>query len=90
MSNHKNALKAHRQSLKQRNHNRQLRSRMRHALKSIRAALDDGDQTKAKAALQATVSLIDKLAGKGIIHRNGAARHKSRLAKRLTKLSATA
>jgi small subunit ribosomal protein S20 len=90
VANHKNALKAHRQSLKRRDHNRQLLSRMRHALKSIRTALDDGDPTKAKDALRSTVSLIDKMAGKGLIHRNAAARHKARLSKRLAKPSATA
>jgi small subunit ribosomal protein S20 len=78
------AEKAHRQNVKRRDHNRQLRSRLRTALKSIRAALDQGDLDAAKAGLTETVSLVDKMASKGIIHRNTAARHKSRLVKRVS------
>ena len=63
---------------------------MRHALTSMRAALDGGERIQAKAALRITVSLIDKLARKRIIHANAAARHKSRLTKRLAKTSAAA
>jgi len=79
----KSALKANRQNIKRRDHNRQLRSRLRTALKAIRASLDAEDLDGAKAALQQTVSVVDKMATKGIIHRNTAGRYKSRLAKRL-------
>lgn len=82
MANHKSALKAHRQNIKARMHNRELRTRLRHALRSARAAIESGDVEKAGAEVRATVSLIDKLAGKGIIHANTAARHKSRLSHR--------
>jgi small subunit ribosomal protein S20 len=88
VATHQSALKAHRQNVKRREHNRQLRSKLRTALKSIRAALDAGDTAGAKAALNTTVSLVDKMAGKGIIHRNAAGRYKSRLVKRLTKSAA--
>ena len=81
----KSALKANRQNIKRREHNRQMRSRLRTALKSIRASLDAKDVKGAKAALQATVSIVDKMATKGIIHRNTASRYKSRLAARLSK-----
>ena len=84
----KSALKANRQNIKRREHNRQMRSRLRSALKSIRASLDAKDLTGAKAALQATVSIVDKMATKGIIHRNTAGRYKARLSSRLTKASA--
>jgi small subunit ribosomal protein S20 len=84
----KSALKANRQNTKRREHNRQMRSRLRTALKSIRASLDAKDVKGAKAALQATVSIVDKMATKGIIHRNTAARYKSRLGARLSKASA--
>jgi small subunit ribosomal protein S20 len=84
----KSALKANRQNIKRREHNRQMRSRLRTALKSIRTSLDAKDVTGAKAALQATVSIVDKMATKGIIHRNTAARYKSRLGARLSKASA--
>jgi small subunit ribosomal protein S20 len=78
------AVKAYRQSLKRRDHNRQLRSRLRSALKSIRAALDGADLEGAKAALGTTFSLVDKMANKGIIHKNAAGRYKSRLVKRVS------
>jgi small subunit ribosomal protein S20 len=56
----------------------------------MRAAIDGGDHAQAKGALRITVSLIDKLASKRIIHTNAAARLKSRLTKRLAKTSAAA
>jgi small subunit ribosomal protein S20 len=84
VARHASALKAHRQSLRHREHNRQFRSRLRSALKTIRSAIDKKDLTGAKAALNATVSLIDKMASKGIIHRNAAGRYKSRIAARLS------
>ena len=83
MASHASALKAHRQSLTNREHNRQFRSRLRNALKVVRTAIAGSDQSAAREALRETVSLIDKMASKGIIHRNAARRHKSRLASRL-------
>ena len=83
MASHASALKAHRQSLKHREHNRQFRSRLRNALRSIRTAIDGDDLTGAKAALKQTISLIDKMTSKGIIHRNAAGRYKSRLSRRI-------
>ena len=80
---HASATKAHRQSLQNRERNRQFRARLRNALKSIRLAVDGKDLTAAKTALKATVSLIDRMASKGIIHRNAAGRYKSRLSTRL-------
>jgi small subunit ribosomal protein S20 len=84
----KSALKANRQNIKRREHNRTLRSKLRTTLKAIRAALDAKDVTAAKGALSQTVSLVDKMATKGIIHRNTAGRYKSRLAAGLQKASA--
>jgi small subunit ribosomal protein S20 len=81
----KSALKAHRQNIIRREHNRQLRSRLRTGLKGIRASLEDKSGEGAKTALGQTQSLVDKMAAKGIIHRNTAARYKSRLAARLSK-----
>ena len=87
---HASAVKAHRQTIKRTERNRALRSKLRTALKGIRSAIETGDTQGAKAALNQTVSLIDKMSGKGIIHDNAAARYKSRIAKRLTSKSATA
>ncbi len=84
----KSALKANRQNIKRRSANRELRSTLRTALKAIRASLDANDVDGAKKALSATVSIVDKMATKGIIHRNTAGRYKSRLSARLTKASA--
>jgi small subunit ribosomal protein S20 len=81
----KSALKANRQNIKRREHNRQMRSRLRTALKAIRASLDANDVAGAKQALSATVSIVDKMATKGIIHRNTAGRYKSRLAARVAR-----
>jgi small subunit ribosomal protein S20 len=88
VANHESALKAHKQSLANRERNRQARTRLRTALKTIRKALTAGDAAGVKSGLNATVSLIDKMAKKGIIHDNAAARYKSRIAKRLSGLAA--
>ena len=84
----KSALKANRQNVKRREHNRQMRSKLRSALKAIRASLDAKDIDGAKAALSQTVSIVDKMATKGIIHRNTAGRYKSRLSARMSKATA--
>ena len=88
MASHASALKAHRQNLKRREHNREFRAKLRTALKGIRLALDKKDFAGAKEELNETISLIDKLAGKRIIHRNAAARYKSRISLRLAKIRA--
>ena len=79
----KSALKANRQNVKRRDANRQMRSKLRTALKAIRASLDAKDVAGAKSALSATVSIVDKMATKGIIHSNTAGRYKSRMAAKL-------
>ena len=90
MASHESALKAHRQNLKNRERNRQYRTRMRGALRDIRTAIDSGDAASVQDAVRNTVSLVDKMAGKGIIHRNAAGRYKSRLARRVAKKSSPA
>ncbi len=86
MATHASALKAHRQSLVHRERNRRYRSQLRTTLKQIRAFIDDpkGKDGEARKQLSAAVSLIDKMAGKGVIHRNTASRYKSRLNARLS------
>jgi small subunit ribosomal protein S20 len=83
----KSALKANRQNIKRNEHNRQMRSTLRTALKAIRAKLDDKDVDGAKAALSKTVSIVDRMAKTGIIHRNTAGRYKSRLASHVERAS---
>jgi small subunit ribosomal protein S20 len=83
VANHASALKAHRQSLVNRERNRQYRSKLRTALKGIRAAASAGKMEDVKRSLSGIVSLIDKLVTKGVIHQNAAGRYKSRLMKKL-------
>ena len=88
MATHASALKAHRQSLVQRERSRRYRAELRSTLKSIRAVVDGGDSAVAKRQLPKALALIDRMAGKGIIHRNTAGRYKSRLAARLAIVNA--
>ena len=90
LASHDSALKAHRQNLKRREHNRQLRTRLRGALRDIRAAIDSGDPKSVTAAIRQTISMVDKMASKGLIHRNTAGRYKSRLAGRVARRTAAA
>jgi small subunit ribosomal protein S20 len=80
---HASAVKAHRQTLKRTEHNRELRSKLRTNLKSIRQAIGNGENDKAKTLLGDTFSIVDKMAAKGLIHDNAAGRYKSRLAKKV-------
>ena len=88
MASHESALKAHRQNVKRREHNRQFRARLRSALRGIRTAIDNGTPEDVKDALRNTISLVDKMAAKGVIHKNAAGRYKSRLSSRVAKKSA--
>jgi len=80
MANIASARKRARQSEKQRQHNASLRSELRSAVKGVRKAVEAGDKNAAKTVFQQAVSTIDSIADKQIIHKNKAARHKSRLA----------
>ena len=90
MASHESAVKAHRQSVIKRDANRQYRTRLRGALRAIRTAIDSGDPAKVKDALRDTISLVDKMAAKKVIHRNAAARYKSRLSARVSRKSTAA
>jgi small subunit ribosomal protein S20 len=81
----KSALKANRQNIKRREANRQLRSKLRTGLKKLREAAGGTDKKASGEAVLGVQSLVDKMAAKGIIHRNTAARYKSRLSSRVTK-----
>ena len=67
MATHASALKAHRQSLKNREQNRQFRARLRNALRNVRAAVDGNDLAGAKTALKQTVSLIETTGNGGLV-----------------------
>lgn len=81
MANTKQARKRVRQAEKHRQHNASLRSMMRTYMKKVTAAIASGEQDAAAKALKAATPIIDRMANKGIIHKNKAARHKSRLTK---------
>ncbi|MBA4143204.1 MAG: 30S ribosomal protein S20 [Nitrosospira sp.] len=79
MANSAQARKRARQNISQRDRNMSLRSELRTAIKHVRKAIDSTDKSIAQAAFQASIATIDSIADKGIIHKNKAARHKSRL-----------
>ena len=79
MANTAQTRKRARQTVKQRAHNVGLRSTLRTAIKKIKSAIEGGDSKAAKKAFEENVSVIDIIADKKIIHKNKAARHKSRL-----------
>ena len=83
MANTKSARKAARQSERRRKHNTSLRSELRTAIKSASKAIESGDKTAAAKVFRETMSVVDRIADKDIIHKNKAARHKSHLAARL-------
>ena len=87
MANIKSAQKRARQADKRRLHNMGLRSKMRTHIKAVIAAVDKGDKDAAVAAYKAAVPVIDSMINKGIVNKNKAARHKSRLNKRIKELA---
>lgn len=86
MANIASAKKRARQAVKRRLHNASFRSHMRTLVKKVITAIDSGDKEAAVGAYQNAVPAIDRLVNKGIIHKNKAARHKSRLNARIKAL----
>ncbi|MBI1964839.1 MAG: 30S ribosomal protein S20 [Betaproteobacteria bacterium] len=83
MANIASAKKRARQAELRRQHNTSLRSRLRSAVRDVRKAITAGDKQSARTVFQRAAGVIDSIADKNIIHKNTAARHKSRLAARL-------
>lgn len=88
MANSPQAKKRARQSEKRRTQNNGQRSLVRTVIKKVISAVDAGDAEQAQAAYQSAVPVIDRMADKGILHKNKAARHKSRLNTQVKALSA--
>lgn len=86
MANTKQAKKRVRQAEKHRRHNAGMRSMLRTYIKKVAAAIATGDQKAATVSLQEATPVIDRMAHKGIIHKNKAARHKSRLTAHVKKM----
>ena len=90
MANIASARKRARQSEKRRQHNASLRSEFRSAVKRVKKAIEAGDKAQASDVLRQATSVIDSIADKNIIHKNKAARHKSRLAAKVKTLAQAA
>jgi len=87
MANTAQARKRARQSIKQNMHNASLRSELRTAVKKVQKAIDAGDKVAAQKVYQESVSILDRIADKKIIHKNKASRHKSRLSAQVKALA---
>ena len=88
MANTKQAAKRAKQSVKHRSANVSLRTELRTAIKKVDKAIAAGNAAEADSALRTETATMDRIARKGIIHRNKAARHKSRLAAKVKALGA--
>ena len=86
MANIASAKKRARQSEKHRQHNASLRSMVRTYIKKVYSAIEAGDKKLAEESYKAAQPIIDRMADKGLIHKNKAARHKSRLTNHLKKM----
>ena len=87
MANIKSAEKRWRQNIKRRARNRMVRSSARTYVRSAREAIEDGETQESTEAVRQAISALDRAVSKGVIHRNNAARRKSRLVQRLNKAS---
>lgn len=88
MANIASAKKRARQAEQRRRHNQAQRSMLRTQVKKVHSAVASGDKAAAEEAFRTAMPVIDSMAGKGLIHRNKAARHKSRLAQHIRALGA--
>jgi len=86
LANIKSQIKRNRQNIKKRARNRLFRGAARTSVKKAREVLETGKEKDANTAVAETISVLDRTAQKGVIHKNNAARRKSRLMKQLTKL----
>jgi small subunit ribosomal protein S20 len=87
LANIKSQIKSNRQNEKRRLLNRGVRGVTRSVVKNARAAIETGEVENSQTAVMAALSALDKAAQKGVLHKNNAARRKSRLMKRLAALS---
>lgn len=87
MANSAQARKRARQAIKHRDHNASLRTAFRTAVKKVLKAVDAGDKAVAEATYRESVKVMDRIADKGVFHKNKAARHKSRLAAKIKALA---
>lgn len=87
MANIKSQIKRNKQNEKRRLRNRNVRGMTRSVVKNARNVIESGEVENSQTAVMAALSALDKAAQKGILHKNNAARRKSRLMKRLAALT---
>ncbi len=87
MANIESAKKRWRQNIKRRARNRMVRSTTRSYVRKASAAIEDGEGQESAEAVREAISALDRAVAKGVIHRNNAARRKSRLVQRMNKAS---
>ncbi len=86
MANIKSQIKRNRQNKKRRIHNRVFRGSARSAVRKAQVAIESNEMEDARTATQSAIKALDKAAAKGIIHKNNAARRKSRLMAKLNSM----
>lgn len=86
MASHESALKKYRQDQKRRLRNRRHRSKLRTQVKKLRKTIESGDPKSSAAILPATLAVVDRSVKHGVLHKNAAARTKSRLARAVNRL----
>ena len=89
MANHKSALKRARQSKVRRIRNLGYKTRAKHAVKDVRAAVEESSPDKATESLKEATATLQKAASRGVIHKNNAARRISRLARQVNQVTAS-
>ena len=90
MANHKSALKKIKQDEVRRLRNKAYKTRLKNVVKTVETAISESNKEAAQTALQEAISTLDRIASKGIIHKNKAARKKSRLTKKVNAIGASA
>ncbi len=86
MANIKSQIKRNRQNIKRRARNRVFRGSARKAITKAQTAIERGDEEQARTATMVAMKALDRAAAKGVIHKNNAARRKSRLMKQLNSM----
>ncbi len=87
MADHKSAIKKMRQDEKRRLRNKSYKTRVKTVVKKVEVAVKEQNREAAEKALHEAISMIDRVASKGVIHKNNAARKKSRLTKKVNALT---
>lgn len=90
MANHQSAIKKMRQDEVRRLRNKAYKTRLKNVVKTVESAISEQNKEAAEKALQEAIPVIDSIASKGVIHKNKAARKKSRLSKKVNAVAANA